>query len=98
MMSAQEIIRAWCASCGYAEPSNGDCIALESAMSGATSANSTELVRAASAVFDMCMFHGDFRNGVTDPTGSIDEGNAIASQYLDALRAAIAKVTGEAQP
>lgn len=27
-----EIIRAWCASCGYATPSDGDCIALAAAL------------------------------------------------------------------
>lgn len=27
-----EIIRTWCASCGYAAPSNGDCLALERAL------------------------------------------------------------------
>ncbi|MDQ0022942.1 hypothetical protein J2X90_000728 [Variovorax paradoxus] len=32
-MSAQhEIIRAWCASCGMPEPSNGECIALVAAL------------------------------------------------------------------
>lgn len=56
-----------------------------------------ELLSAAVAVLEMCERHGDFRNGVTDPTGSIDEGNVLASQYFEVLRAAItkAKATGE---
>jgi len=28
----EEIIRAWCASCGMPSPSNGDCIALLAAL------------------------------------------------------------------
>lgn len=28
-----EVIRAWCASCGYARPSDGDCMALAAALS-----------------------------------------------------------------
>lgn len=57
-------------------------------------ANAPELLAASEAVLEMCVHHGDFRNGVTDPTGSIDEGNVIASRYLEALRLAIAKATG----
>ena len=33
MTAAHEIIRAWCASCGMPAPSNGECIALEAALS-----------------------------------------------------------------
>lgn len=47
------------------------------------------LVAAATAVLEMCEQHGDFRNGVTDPTGTIDEGNVIASGYFEALRNAL---------
>lgn len=36
-----------------------------------------------------------FRNGVTDFTGSIDEGVVIASEWLHEARAAIAKATGQ---
>jgi len=37
-----------------------------------------------------------FRNGVTDSTGSIDEGVVIASDWLHDARAAIAEATGQA--
>lgn len=36
-----------------------------------------------------------FRNGVTDSTGSMDEGIVIASKWLHEARAAIAKATGK---
>lgn len=32
-MTPHDIIRAWCASCGMPSPSNGECIALETALS-----------------------------------------------------------------
>jgi hypothetical protein len=32
----------------------------------------------------MCKVHGDFSNGVTDATGSIDEGNVRAGEIIDA--------------
>ena len=31
--------------------------------------------------------HGDYSNGNTDPTGSMDEGNVLAGQYIDDLEA-----------
>lgn len=53
-----------------------------------------DLLAASIAVLEMCEQHGDFRNGVTDPTGSIDEGEVIASRYFGTLKSAIAKATG----
>ena len=41
--------------------------------------------------------HGDFRNGVTCQTGSIDEGNVIAGGYIRNAIKAIQKATGEPQ-
>ncbi len=37
----------------------------------------------------MCEHYGDFRNGVTDPTGSIDEGVIRATEVIRAARAAL---------
>lgn len=53
-----------------------------------------DLLVASKAVLEMCLFHGDFRNGVTDPTGSIDEGDVTASRLLKGLKEAIAKAEG----
>lgn len=43
------------------------------------------------ALVEMCQVHGDFSNGVTDPTGTIDEGEVRAGEIIDeaaqALRA-----------
>ena len=50
-----------------------------------------DLMEKASAVLAMCEAIGDFRNGVTDPTGSIDEGEVRAGELLSELRAAISK-------
>jgi hypothetical protein len=41
----------------------------------------------------MCEAAGDFSNGVTDPTGTIDEGAIRASEVIREARAAIAKAT-----
>lgn len=53
------------------------------------------LVRALEAMTGFCDEHADFRNGVTDPTGAIDEGNARAAEYFSIARAALALVKGE---
>ena len=53
------------------------------------------LVHALEAMTGFCDEHADFRNGVTDPTGSIDEGNVRASEYFSIARAALALVKGE---
>lgn len=62
----------------------------------------TDLLKAAAAVLAMCESIGDFRNGVTDPTGSIDEGEVRAGELLEELRAALASppvaVQEDAQP
>lgn len=50
-----------------------------------------ELVDALRGITEMCEFHGDFSNGVTDPTGTIDEGNVRACEFIHAARAALAK-------
>lgn len=52
-----------------------------------------EMYEALVALLELC-YHGDFKNGVTDSTGSIDEGDAIASERIDRARAALAKATG----
>jgi hypothetical protein len=41
-------------------------------------------VAALRALVEMCKVHGDFSNGVTDATGSIDEGNVRAGEIIDA--------------
>ena len=41
--------------------------------------------------------HGDYRNGVTDPTGAMDEGDVRAGRVYTALKAALA-AREEAQP
>ena len=38
---------------------------------------------------------GDFRNGVTDPTGTIDEGDVLASQFLGRVADVLAESKGE---
>jgi hypothetical protein len=53
---------------------------------------SPSLVRAASAVLAMCDSIGEFRNGVTDSTGTIDEGSVRAGELLEDLRAALSQV------
>jgi len=49
-------------------------------------------VDALAQLVEMCEVHGDFSNGVTDPTGSIDEGNVRASEIIRAARAALANI------
>lgn len=44
-------------------------------------------------LIEMCLLHGDFSNGVTDPTGSIDEGEVKASEVIDAAHRAIKVIT-----
>ena len=54
-----------------------------------------ELLEALQALLYMADEHGDFRNGVTDPTGAIDEGNVRAAETFKMCRAAILKATGK---
>lgn len=54
-------------------------------------ASINELVDALRGITEMCEFHGDFSNGVTDPTGTIDEGNVRACEFIHAARATLAK-------
>lgn len=56
--------------------------------------SAADLLIASKNVLNMCLFHGDFRNGVTDPTGSIDEGDVNASRLLNELEKAIAGAEG----
>lgn len=42
-----------------------------------------ELISRLNLIFHMCSMHGDFRNGVTDPTGAIDEGDVVAGEVFD---------------
>ena len=53
-----------------------------------------ELEGALNGITEMCEMHGDFRNGVTDPTGTIDEGNVVAGRVIQSCRAALAKCQG----
>jgi hypothetical protein len=50
----------------------------------AQTALTDEQVAALRALVEMCKVHGDFSNGVTDPTGSIDEGDVRAGEIIDA--------------
>lgn len=50
-----------------------------------------ELEEALNCITSMCETHGDFRNGVTDPTGTIDEGNVIAGRIVGDARAVLTK-------
>lgn len=57
------------------------------------------MLAALKGLFDLCTLGASadaFKNGVTDSTGSIDEGNVRASGLLDEARAAIAKAQGTA--
>ena len=51
------------------------------------------LREALAGLFDLCLNAnaGAWRNGVTDATGTIDEGEVHASDYLDRARAALAQ-------
>lgn len=53
-----------------------------------------ELKAALGGITAMCEQHGDFRNGVTDPTGTIDEGDVVAGRVIGSARAALAKCEG----
>lgn len=44
---------------------------------------------------DGLLYHGDFRNGVTDATGTIDEGDVRAGEVHDAVRALLARMEQE---
>lgn len=52
------------------------------------------LAEALKSVIENCEQHGDFRNGVTDPTGTIDEGMVAAAEFFGKARAALAIVKG----
>jgi hypothetical protein len=57
-----------------------------------------ELLDTLIGLVEMCVMHGDFSNGVTDPTGgTIDEGVIRAGEVIRAASAAIAKATGGAE-
>ena len=47
-----------------------------------------DLHSAAEAAYEL-LLHGDFRNGVTDSTGSIDEGDVRSGEIIDRLRGAL---------
>lgn len=49
-----------------------------------------EQIDALQALVSMCEVHGDFSNGVTDPTGTVDEGVVRAGEIIRAARAALA--------
>ncbi len=53
------------------------------------------LMVAARSLVAMCEVHGDFKNGVTDSTGSTDEGDVMASQCILSVKLAIHKISGE---
>lgn len=58
-----------------------------------------QLAEALRDLYDMCLCHGDFGNGVTDATGTIDEGEVMAGDCLDKARASLAAYeTGRAAP
>lgn len=52
-----------------------------------------DLLEALKTITCMCESAGDFSNGVTDPTGTIDEGNVRASEVIQQARAAITKAS-----
>lgn len=47
------------------------------------------LREALETITSMCEMHGEFSNGVTDSTGTIDEGNVRAGEIIGAARAAL---------
>ncbi len=47
------------------------------------------VVAAGNRLMDMLSVHGDFRNGVTDSTGSVDEGEVRAGEIIHAARTAL---------
>jgi hypothetical protein len=56
-----------------------------------------DLLDALRDLYDLCTFGASpeaFRNGVTDSSGTIDEGDVRASSRLDAARSAIIKAGG----
>lgn len=58
------------------------------------------LIAAAPDLLAACEFamkvieHGDFKNGVTDPSGLLDEGEVRVSQFYEELRTLVARATG----
>lgn len=50
-----------------------------------------DLVAALKDLLDMCMSNGDFRNGVTDHSGSSDEGEYFSGLCFDRARRALTK-------
>lgn len=55
-----------------------------------------ELRKAAGCALALCYEAADFRNGVTDPTGAIDEGSMRAVEVLRDLENAIKNASGTA--
>jgi hypothetical protein len=51
------------------------------------------VVEALEGAYELYM-HGNFENGVKDSTGTIDEGEVIASRIAEKIRAALAAVKG----
>lgn len=51
-------------------------------------AHAASLRAALETLFELCQ-HGDFQNGVTDPSGAIDEGEVLASGCMDQAQAAL---------
>lgn len=50
-----------------------------------------ELVAALESLLELC-YHGDFKNGVTDTTNMIDEGDVIASERIDHARTLLVRL------
>ena len=59
---------------------------------GYPSSPTDELCKAVQEALDFTAVIGDFRNGVTDPTGSIDEGEVAWCGIRDRLRLALIEV------
>ena len=54
-----------------------------------------ELEMAFRGFVEFCDAWADFRNGVTDPTGSLDEGNVIAAEQFRQARALLSTTQQE---
>ena len=77
----------------------GACGGTDTAADVALMTAAPELLAALHGLYELCAFGASpdaFRNGVTDSTGMMDEGDVRASDRLCAARAAIAKAEGRA--
>lgn len=54
-----------------------------------------ELEKAFRGFVEFCDAWADFRNGVTDPTGSLDEGNVIAAEQFRQARSLLSTTQQE---